>query len=107
MTGSTVSPRPPTACRQPDGIRRPGELLDKRTDAKVISADGSTTETVADTSSSGTLIDETVTTVSSDGKTKTVQGDNDGTLKNGAPVFDRVETIALQANGSIIDTVSD
>ena len=84
-----------------------GTVLDTRTDVKAINADGSTTETVADYSNNGTLIDETATTVSSDGKTTTIEGDNNGVLKSGTPVFDQVETIAEQANGSITDTVSD
>ena len=84
-----------------------GTLLNQQTDAKVIKADGSTTETIADYANNGTLIDEAVTTVSSDGKTTTIDGDNNGTLKNGAPVFDQVETVAEQANGSIVQTVND
>ena len=84
-----------------------GTLLNKRTDAKAINADGSTTETVADLSNNGTLIDENSTTVSSDGKTTTIDGDNNGTLSNGAPVFDQIETIAQQADGSVVKTVSD
>ena len=82
-------------------------MLDTRTDGKVINADGSTSETVADYSSNGTVIDQTVTTVSSDGKTTTISSDNNGALNNGAPVYNQVETLAEQTNGSVTDTVSD
>src|SRR5206468_2711754 len=55
-----------------------GTVLDTRTDTKVVNADGSTTETVSDHSTNGTLIDQTVTAVSSDGMTTTINGANNG-----------------------------
>ena len=79
-----------------------GTVLDTRTDTKAINADGSTSETVADYSTNGALIDQTVTTVSSDGKTTTIASDN-----NGAGINNQVETLAEQANGSIVNTVGD
>ena len=56
----------------------------------------------SDYNTNSALIDQTVTTVSSDGKTTRISGDNNGGSRN-----NQVETIAEQANGSIIDTVSD
>ncbi|MFI5349693.1 MAG: TonB family protein, partial [Elusimicrobiota bacterium] len=82
-----------------------GSVLDTRWDGKTIGADGSTAQTVADTSNNNTLIGETVTWVSSDGKTTVISSDNNGASYNGAPVYGRVETIAQQPNGSITDTV--
>ena len=79
-----------------------GTVLDTRTDTKAINAGGSTSETVADYSTNGALIDQTVTTVSSDGKTTTIASDN-----NGAGINNQVETLAEQANGSIVNTVGD
>ena len=79
-----------------------GTILDKRMDSKVINADGSTAETLSDYNTNGALIDQTVTTVSSDGKTTTITGNNNGGSRNTS-----AETIAQQSNGSIVDTVSD
>ena len=53
------------------------------------------------------MLDETVTTVSSDGKKTTISSDNNGALNGGTPVFDQVQTVAQQADGSILETVTD
>jgi trimeric autotransporter adhesin len=79
-----------------------GTILDERTDTRVLNANGSTTETVSDANTNGALIDQTVTTVSADGKTTTITGNN-----NGGSEATSVETIAEQSNGSIVDTVED
>ena len=107
VTGSTVTTTAADGLSSTASVYNgSGTLLNRRTSAKVINANGSTTETVADYATNGSLIDQTVTTVSSDGKTTTIDRDNNGTLNNGAPVYNQVEIIAVQSNGSIVDTVS-
>lgn len=78
-----------------------GTLLNTRTDSKVVNADGSATETVSDTSGNGTPIDKTITTVSSDGKTTTVDNYIYGSLPRRSH-----EAIVLQADGSTISTLT-
>ncbi len=68
----------------------------------VINADGSTTETITTTSNSGTLLAKTVKTVSADQKTVTYTRD-----VNGDAATDETETLAVQSDGSTVDTVSD
>ena len=78
-------------------------------DATSFSADGTKSETVSDSTLAGgsgnqtaTLRYQSVTTSSADGRTRTIQTDSTGDGQ-----FDRVETIAAQADGSTVDTVKN
>ncbi|MCK1494931.1 hypothetical protein IVB14_32120 [Bradyrhizobium sp. 180] len=80
-----------------------------RTDVTVLNADGSRTETVTDTNTNGTLVDETITTTSANGLSVTTQQDATGAVNGGAPVFDeiRADVTVLNADGSKSETVTD
>ena len=70
----------------------------------MLNANGSRTETVADFSADGTLLDRTVTTTSADGLSTITQTDSSGSGN-----FDQAETdvTVLNADGSKSETVSD
>src|SRR5262249_38953459 len=72
------------------------------TDVTAHNADGSVTQTVTDRSADSIVRGQTVTLRCADGVSRTIQVD-----ANGDGHLDQVETIALQANGSVVDTVSD
>ena len=67
-------------------------------------ADGSTSMTISDLTRNGTLIDQTVSSVSASGLTRTVQTDS-----TGDGIFDLTETDAtvVNADGSQTETVTD
>ena len=70
------------------------------TDATVHNADGSITQTVTDLNADGSLRDRTTTTRSADGRARTIQAD-----VGNQTVF--LETIAVAADGSSVDTAYD
>src|SRR5262249_5535526 len=72
-----------------------------RNDVLVINPDGSRAETITDRSASGSLLLQSVRTTSADRKTITITQDG-----NGDGAIDRQETIVMQANGAVVDTVS-
>ncbi|MGJ0532790.1 beta strand repeat-containing protein [Methylocystis sp.] len=72
------------------------------TDETVLNADGSKTENYSETNYNGTLRGQSVTTTSSDGKTTSIDRD-----VNGDGITDQTETIVIQANGDVVDTLSD
>ena len=77
-------------------------------DTTVLNADGSQTETVANTNKAG-LISEAVTTTSANGLDKTTSVDANGTLNSsGAAVFNLVTTnnIVFNSDGSRTETVT-
>jgi uncharacterized repeat protein (TIGR03803 family) len=71
-------------------------------DATVMNADGSKTETVTDTNANGSLQSQTVTTASADQGVTTKQID-----ATGDGHFNEVQGIVVNANGSVTRTVSD
>ena len=73
----------------------------KNVDTLVVNADGSTVETVSASNSNNALRDKTVTTTSADRKTISISRDI-----NGDTLVDQTETIAVQANGNTIDTIT-
>ncbi|TPI53300.1 adhesin, partial [Mesorhizobium sp. B3-1-8] len=73
------------------------------TETTVVAGDGTRTKTVAETSSSGALIDKEQTVTSADGRTKTVSHDLDG---NGTYETRDVSAITTGANGVSITTVT-
>ncbi|WP_159289192.1 beta strand repeat-containing protein [Methylosinus sporium] len=72
------------------------------TDARSVAADNSHVETVSRNNGNGSLRDQTITSVSADRRSTTINHDIDG---NGAN--DQTETIQIQSNGSTIDTTSN
>jgi len=95
-----------TTLRDRDGN---GSWDTESVDATIFSADGTKSETVSDSTLAGgsgnqtaTLRDQSVTTTSADGRTRTIQTDSTGDGQ-----FDRIETIAPQADGSTLDTVKN
>jgi hemolysin D len=73
-----------------------------QTDATVVNADGSNTETLSDLNGAGVLLDRTITTTSADGLSKTILRDLDG---NGNA--DQSEIHLTNAVGSTIVAISD
>ncbi|MGJ4950075.1 hypothetical protein [Bradyrhizobium sp. HKCCYLS20291] len=71
------------------------------TDVTVVNGDGSRTEIVTSRNADGSLRAKTVTTRSQDSKTFTAQADT-----NGDGAWDAIETVALNASGASVDTVS-
>jgi hypothetical protein len=73
-------------------------------DSTVVNADGSTTKTVSNYSSNGSLLDQTVTTTSANGLLVTTQLDS-----TGSGTFNSTETEVevLNANGSITGIITD
>ncbi|MBU3890840.1 DUF4214 domain-containing protein [Methylosinus sp. KRF6] len=72
------------------------------TDARSVAADNSHVETVSRNNGNGSLRDQTITSVSADRRSTTINHDIDG---NGAN--DQTETIQIQSNGATIDTTSN
>ena len=72
------------------------------TDAVVLNADGSKTETVTDTNNNGSLRDKTVTTTSADRRTISAQTDPNG---DGHILF--TQTVVTNLDGSVVTTTSD
>jgi autotransporter passenger strand-loop-strand repeat protein/YD repeat-containing protein len=78
------------------------------TDSTVLNADGSQTETVANSNRSG-LISETVTTTSANGLSRTTQVDANGAVSGGAPVFNQTttdNTVLNSSDGSTTRTIT-
>lgn len=71
------------------------------TDATVLNADGSTTQTYTENTKEGALFEKDVTTTSANGRSVTVQRDTDGDN-----AFDEAETTSLNADGSRTDTIA-
>jgi len=76
-------------------------LNQTQTDATVLNADGSRTETISDTTPSGVLWDRKIITTSANGLSETTQLDTDG---NGS--LDRVDAIAHGLDGSKTETIT-
>ena len=76
-----------------------------QTDVMVLNADGSTTETLSDFKSGGTVKDRIITTMSADGLSITTQYDDDG---SGSP-YDRTTTDVTthNADGSTTEVISN
>src|SRR5204863_298230 len=72
------------------------------TDVTVLHADGSSTETVTDRSANGTLLGQTITMMSADRRTQTVQIDSQGD-----GYFNALQSKTLNADGSVTVTVMD
>jgi hypothetical protein len=72
------------------------------TDVRTVAADNSHVQTVSANNANGSLRDKTVTTVTADRHTTTVNRDIDGNNVN-----DQTQTVQLQANGAVVDTVSN
>ena len=72
-----------------------------RSDVTVINADNSRTETMAGKANNGGLLYQTVQIISADRKTTTITED-----LNGDGAADRTETIVVQNNGAVVDTVA-
>jgi hypothetical protein len=72
------------------------------TDVIVVNGDGSRTETVNNFSANSTLLSKTVTSISADRKTTTLQIDG-----NGDGTFEQVRSSVENANGSTVLTTSD
>ncbi|WP_342724633.1 calcium-binding protein [Bradyrhizobium sp. B097] len=81
-----------------------------RTTTDVTVVDGTTgtrTETVIDRNADGSLLDQRLTIIGTDGISRTTELDTTGSIGNsGSSVFDKVETVAVGAAGSIVDTAS-
>ena len=78
------------------------------TDAIVLNADGSRTETISSLNNSG-LLDETVTITSGNGLSVTTEVDANGALNGGSPVFNLVttdNTVLNRTDGSRTETVT-
>ncbi|WP_407117521.1 hypothetical protein [Bradyrhizobium sp. LMG 9283] len=78
------------------------------TDAIVLNADGSRTETISSSNRSG-LLDETVTITSGNGLSVTTKIDANGALNGGSPVFNLVttdNTVLNRTDGSRTETVT-
>ena len=78
-------------------------MLDTETNVTALNADGGTSNWITDTSGNNAQVNQTSTAVSSDRKTTTIWSKYDAVSGKS----DQVETIAEQADGSIVDTVSD
>ncbi len=74
------------------------------TDVKALNADGSTTETVTNSKSDGTLLSKTVRTTSANGLTVSIQQDITG---SGTFNQSQTDTTAALADGSVVATVTD
>lgn len=74
----------------------------KTTDVTVVAADGTRTETTTELDADGAKRAQTIVVKGADGRSRTVKFD-----QNGDGVFDIVETIAIAADGSSVDTVSN
>jgi hypothetical protein len=72
------------------------------TDVRTVAADNSHVQTVTTNNANGSLLNKAVTTVSADRHTTTVNRDIDGDNVN-----DQTETVQLQTNGAVVDTVSN
>ncbi|RNJ48845.1 DUF4214 domain-containing protein [Methylocystis hirsuta] len=72
------------------------------TDVTVVAANGDRTETTTALNADGTKRAQTIVVKGADGRSRTIQSDT-----NGDNVFDSVETIAIAANGSSVDTISN
>ena len=70
---------------------------------------GATTDTLSSFNGDGSLGNETITTTSADGLTKTFETDTTGSLVNGAPVFDHmaIDATVHNGDGSTTETVTD
>ncbi|WP_137929665.1 beta strand repeat-containing protein [Mesorhizobium comanense] len=90
-----------TQTRQQD-LNGDGTIDRTVTDAIVLNADGSRTETLSTTSNTGALLSRTVTTDSADRKTTTVTIDSDGDGH-----VDQTNASVLNADGSTTQTVTD
>ncbi|MDH2344191.1 phage tail tip lysozyme [Bradyrhizobium sp. SSUT77] len=78
------------------------------TDATVLNADGSRTETISSSNKSG-LLDETVTITSGNGLSITTKVDANGALNGSSPIFNLVttdNTVLNRTDGSRTETVS-
>ena len=98
-----------TASTWIDGASGTGTLEATHSDIIVHSGSGTSatsSETVTDTAPSSALIDETLTVIS--GQSTTVSVDHTGALSSGTPVFDQVTQTSVGSNssGSIITTQS-
>ncbi|MGJ0451650.1 MAG: beta strand repeat-containing protein [Methylocystis sp.] len=71
------------------------------TDVTVVAANGDRTQTTTLLNADGTKRAQTIVVKGADGRSRTIQSDT-----NGDNVFDSVETIAIAANGSSVDTIS-
>lgn len=71
------------------------------TDVTTINANGSRTQTVTDLNADGSIRDKTVIAKGADGRSRTIQFD-----QNGDAIWDSVETIVVAANGSSVDTTT-
>ncbi|AZG75281.1 DUF4214 domain-containing protein [Methylocystis rosea] len=71
------------------------------TDVTIINADGSRTQTVTNLNADGSKRDKTVIAKAADGRSRTIQID-----QNGDAIWDSVETIVVAANGSSVDTTT-
>ncbi|WP_400771523.1 beta strand repeat-containing protein [Methylosinus sporium] len=71
------------------------------TDDTVVNGDGSRTETTTDYSADGSKRDQTIVTKGADGRSRTIQFD-----QNGDGAFDHIETIVV-SNGASVDTTGD
>lgn len=74
----------------------------KTVDSKTLNADGSTSESVIESGSDGTVLGKTVTVTSADSRLISISRDTFGDTNT-----DQTETIALQANGNKVDTVTN
>ncbi|KQO53860.1 hypothetical protein ASF08_17175 [Methylobacterium sp. Leaf85] len=73
-----------------------------RTDATVVGADGSRTQTITDTNLKGILLDRTTIAKNTDGVTRTTSTDADGDGN-----VDSVDQVVLNGSGSVTETVSN
>jgi len=72
------------------------------TDVRTVAADNSHVQTVSANNANGSLRDKAVITVSADRHTTTINRDIDGNNVN-----DQTQAVQLQANGAVVDTVSN
>jgi trimeric autotransporter adhesin len=71
------------------------------TDVTTVNADGSRTQTVTDVNADGSKRDQIVTAKGADGRSRTIQID-----QNGDGIWDSVETIVVAGDGSSVDTTT-
>src|SRR5262249_6788059 len=81
-----------------------GSFDQSRTDVIVLNADGSRTETVTDRNADGSVRDESVTTTSSSGLSRSIERQN---FVGGVLCQTQSDIIVVSADGSRIETVSD
>ncbi|ATU94258.1 hypothetical protein B5P45_00035 [Phyllobacterium zundukense] len=81
-----------------------GVIDEKIVDTTILNADGSRTQTVTTTSSDGTLLDKTVTTIFTNGLVISVDTDLNGDGSVDTTVWDAT---VLNADGSVTKTVSE